>query len=87
MNMCEYVYVVPQYFLLSIMRSVIVFQQQWMMVSASELVIGTRFVNVGRPWSFDSSISCYLCPICLIFEKVKISEYFLVLTPRSIDVL
>jgi hypothetical protein len=50
-------YVVPQYFLLSAMRSVIVFQQQLIMVSASAIGIGTTLSHVGGAWRIDLSIS------------------------------
>jgi hypothetical protein len=39
-------YVVPQSFLFSAMRSIIGFQQQWMMILTSELGIGTRLFQL-----------------------------------------
>jgi hypothetical protein len=45
-------YVAPQYFLFSAMKSVMVFKQQWIMASASELGIETIFLHVGGGWIF-----------------------------------
>jgi hypothetical protein len=47
-------YVVPQYFIFSAPRSIIVFQQQWMIVTTFALPIGTRSSHVGGAWFFDS---------------------------------
>jgi hypothetical protein len=49
-------YVVPQYFLSSAMRSVIVLQQQWIIVSAvpaSALDTGTKLLHIDGAWSFE----------------------------------
>jgi hypothetical protein len=61
LRICVKMYVVPQHFLNTGPRSIIVFQQEWMMISASEIHMGTSLLHLCPASTLHSSINSYLC--------------------------
>jgi hypothetical protein len=71
--MCDNVYVVPQYFLVSTLRSVIVFQQEWMVVFASAaLGIKKGFFHGIRIWVHIGDMVADYHPSLCRFENSPI---------------
>jgi hypothetical protein len=59
-------YVVPQHFLFSTPRSVIVFQQEWMVVFASALGIRKGIFHGTRIWVHIGDMGAYIIiPVCV----------------------
>jgi hypothetical protein len=71
----------PQYFLFTALRSIIVFQQEWMMVLASALGIGKILFHVDGPGRLALSSNGCLWPFCLFFKFLRFQNSFQSLPP------
>jgi hypothetical protein len=75
-------YVVPQYFIFSTPRSVIVFQQALMVVFTSALDIGKGLFHGTRIWVHIGDMAAYYHPSLCRFENIGVFWWVLFLSLR-----